>query len=144
MTWTMKKIGFFIITVLSSMLFACSNQNLVSDKEAKEIVDTYDITAFSVVIDTNEQSEVLSASFTEKKDRSEAEYSHKKDEVHLHGKKALDKINDALEKMKPTPETEETELIKQVAEAFEFSDYKMIKIEITFKGHDSKEIMFSK
>lgn len=140
----MIKRSAFILIMLVTLLFACSNQNLISDKEAKEIVDTYDITAFSVVIDTNEQSEVLSASFTEKKDRSEAEYSHKKDEVNLHGKKALDKINEALEKMKPTPETEETELIKQVAETFEFSDYKMIKIEITFKGHDSKEIMFSK
>lgn len=140
----MIKRSAFILIMLVTLLFACSNQNLISDKEAKEIVDTYDITAFSVVIDTNEQSEVLSASFTEKKDRSEAEYSHKKDEVNLHGKKALDKINEALEKMKPTPETEETELIKQVAEAFEFSDYKMIKVEITFKGHDSKEIMFSK
>ncbi|HEX5563473.1 MAG TPA: YusW family protein, partial [Sporosarcina sp.] len=65
-------------------------------------------------------------------------------EVALHGKKALKKITQAFEKMEPDPEAEETELIKKVAEAFGFKDYKMIRVEITFKGYDSKEIMFSK
>lgn len=122
----------------------CSNQNLVPKTEASNVVDTYGITTFSVTIDTKENKEALSASFTEKKERSEAEYSNKKQEVALHGKKALQKITEAFDKMEPDPEAEETELIKSAAEAFGFKDYQMIRLEITFKGYDSKEIMFSK
>ena len=69
---------------------------------------------------------------------------NKKEEIALHGEKALKKIMEAFEKMKPDPEAEETELITSAAEAFEFKDYKMIRMEITFKGYDPKEIMFSK
>ncbi|WOV86319.1 YusW family protein [Sporosarcina oncorhynchi] len=141
----MKKSTSFINIVLSIILLtACSNQNLIPVKEAKDIVDTYGITAFSVIIDTKEQSEALSASFSEKKERSEAEYLHKKDEVQLHGKKALTKISGILEEMDIDPETDETTLIKKTADAFEFSDFKTIKIDITFKGHDGKKISMSK
>lgn len=144
-THKMRRIITFTVIVLSSfILIACSNQNLVSKEEAKKIVEEYNITSFSVIIDTKEQSEALSVSFTEKKDRSEADFSHKEDDVHLHGDKALTKLKDAFDKMSLDPEIEETDLIKNTAEAFEFKDFKMIKIEITFKGHDSKEIMMSK
>lgn len=139
-----KLIPFFIIVIGLLLLTGCSNQNLVPKEEAKNIVDTYDITSFSVSIDTKEQNEALKASFTEKKDRSEAEYSHKKDEVHFHGDKALEKLTEILDKAAPNPDMEETELLKSVAEACEFTDFKQIKIEITFKGHDSKEITMSK
>ncbi|MBD7985987.1 hypothetical protein H9649_15555 [Sporosarcina sp. Sa2YVA2] len=141
----MRKLTFIISLVLISIvLTACSNQNLIPEKEAENVVDTYGITSFSVTIDTKEQSGALSASFTEKKERSEAEYSHKKDEVHLHGEKAMSKLMDILEKMDIDSETEETELIKKTADAFGFNDFKQIKIEITFKGYDGKEIMMSK
>lgn len=126
------------------MISGCSNQNIVPKKEASNVVDTYGITTFSVTIDTKEEKEALKASFTEKKERSEAEYLNKKQEVALHGKKALEKIMDTFDKMEPDPEAEETELIKSAAEAFGFKDYQMIRLEITFKGYDSKEIMFSK
>lgn len=139
-----KFASLFSIVLISIVFTGCSNQNLIPEKEAANIVDTYGITSFSVTIDTKEQSEALSASFTEKKERSEAEYSHKKDEVYLHGEKAMSKLMDILDKMEIDSETEETELIKKTADAFEFNDFKQIKIEITFKGYDGKEIMMTK
>ena len=141
----MKKLTSSIHIVLGFILLtACSNQNLIPEKEAKEIVDTYGITSFSVIIDTKEQSEVLSVSFAEKKERSEAEYLHKKDEVQLHGKKALTKISEVLAEMDIDSETDETSLVKKTADAMEFTDFKTIKIDITFKGHDGKKISLSK
>lgn len=141
----MKKLTSSIHIVLGFILLtACSNQNLIPEKEAKEIVDTYGITSFSVIIDTKEQSEVLSVSFAEKKERSEAEYLHKKDEVQLHGKKALTKISEVLAEMDIDSETDETSLVKKTADALEFTDFKTIKIDITFKGHDGKKISLSK
>ena len=141
----MKKLTSSIHIVLGFILLtACSNQNLIPEKEAKEIVDTYGITSFSVIIDTKEQSEVLSVSFAEKKERSEAEYLHKKDEVQLHGKKALTKISEVLAEMDIDSETDETSLVKKTAVALEFTDFKKIKIDITFKGHDGKKISLSK
>lgn len=140
----MKKRLFFMLACCFVMLSGCSNQNIIPKKEAGNVVDTYGITTFSATIDTKEEKEALKASFTEKKERSEAEYLNKKQEVALHGEKALEKIMNAFDKMEPDPEAEETELIKSVAEAFGFKDYQMIRLEITFKGYDSKEIMFSK
>lgn len=122
----------------------CSSQSIITKTEASNVVDTYGITKFTVTIGTKEEKKALIASFMEKKDRSEAEFKNKKENVTLHGKKALEKIEEAFEKMSPDPEAEETELIKKTAEAFGFKDYHMIRVEITFKGHDSKEIMFSK
>lgn len=140
----MKKWASIILACCFMMVSGCSNQNIIPKAEASNVVDTYGITRFTVTIETKEEKEALKASFTEKKERSEAEYLNKKQEVALHGKKALKKITQAFEKMEPDPEAEETELIKKVAEAFGFKDYKMIRVEITFKGYDSKEIMFSK
>ncbi|WP_339249290.1 YusW family protein [Sporosarcina sp. FSL W8-0480] len=141
----MKKIFSFIFLVqLLLIASACSDQNIVPKEKAGNVVDTYGIKTFTVTIDTKEQKEALHVSFTEKKDRSEAEYSNKKDEISLHGEKALKKIMAAFEKLEPDPEADETELITKTAEAFDFKDYKMIRLEVTFKGYDPKEIMFSK
>lgn len=141
----MKRIVSFIFLVqLLLIASACSDQNIVPKEKASEVVETYGIKTFTVTIETKEQKEALKASFTEKKDRSEAEYLNKKDEVSLHGEKALKKIMAAFEKLDPDPEAEETELITKTAEAFDFKDYKMIRLEVTFKGYDAKEIMFSK
>lgn len=140
----MKKWISIILACSFFFVGGCSNQNIVPKDEAANVVDTYGITIFSVTIDTKEEKEALKASFTEKKERSEAEYLNKKQEVALHGKKALEKITEAFDKMEPDPEAEETELIKKAAEAFGFKDYDMIRVEVTFKGYDSKEIMFSK
>ncbi|MFS0688346.1 YusW family protein [Sporosarcina sp. 179-K 8C2 HS] len=140
----MKKWIYFILACCFIIMSGCSNQNLVPKTEASNVVDTYGITSFTVTIDTNEKREALKASFNEKKERSEAEYKNKKEDVALHGKKALKKITEAFEKMQPDPEAEETELINSAAEAFGFKEYKMIRLEVKFKGYDSKEIMFSK
>lgn len=135
----------FLFLVLSILLVtACSNQNILTGKEAKKIVDMYGITSLSVTIDTKEQSGASTVSFTDKKDRSEAEYSHKKDEVNLHGEKAIAKLEEILDQINADPEMEETELIKKTADALGFTDFKTVKIEITFKGYDGKEIMMSK
>ncbi|MCG7342608.1 hypothetical protein MHZ92_00600 [Sporosarcina sp. ACRSL] len=140
----MKHWTSFLIVCCFIIVSGCSNQNLVPKSEASDIVDTYGITSFTVTIDTKGENEALKASFTEKKERSEAEYLNKKQGIALHGKKALEKIREAFDKMAPDPEADETELIKSTAEAFEVKDYKMMRLEITFKGHDPKEIMFSK
>ena len=140
----MKKWFFYILVCSTMIVCGCSNQNIITKTEAKNVVDTYGITSFNLTIETKEEKEALKATFTEKKERSEAEYLNKKEDIALHGKKALEKIMKAFETMKPDPEAEETELITRAAEAFEFKDYKMIRLEITFKGYDPKEIMFSK
>lgn len=140
----MKKMFSFILLIQLLMMAACSDQNLIPKDKAGKVVDTYGITAFTVTIGTKEETEALKASFIEKKERSEAEFSNNKQGVNLHGEKALKKITEAFEKLSPDPEAEETELIKKTAEAFEFKDYQMIRLEVTFKGYDSKEIMFSK
>jgi outer membrane murein-binding lipoprotein Lpp len=140
----MKKWISFAVVCCFVLVSGCSNQNIVPKTEASNVVDTYGITSFNLTIDTQDEKGALEASFSEKKERSEAEYTNKKEDVALHGKKALDKIMEAFETMKPDPEAEETELITGAAEAFEFKDYKMIQLEITFKGYDPKEIKFSK
>ncbi|MFC5602277.1 YusW family protein [Sporosarcina koreensis] len=140
----MKKWISFTLACCLLIVGGCSDQNIVPKKEAANVVDTYGITKFHVTIETKEEKKALEASFAEKKERSEAEYLNKKQEVALHGKKALEKITKAFDKMDLDPEAEETELVKKVAEGFGIKDYKMIRLEITFKGHDSKEIMFSK
>ena len=93
----MKKWIFFILVCSFIILCGCSNQNIVPKTEASNVVDTYGITSFSLTIDTQDQKGALEASFTEKKERSEAEYSNKKEEIALHGEKALEKIMEALE-----------------------------------------------
>src|SRR3954465_11416709 len=123
----MKKWFFYILVCSMIIVCGCSNQNIITKTEAKNVVDTYGITSFNLTIDTQDQKGALEASFTEKKERSEAEYTNNKEDITLHGKKALDKIIEAFETMNPDPEAEETELITTAAEAFEFKDYKMIQ-----------------
>lgn len=140
----MRKSLFFLFIIALFLLTACSSKNILPEEKANEVVDTYGITMITVTIDTKEQKEALNVSFSEKKERSEAEYVNKIDNVYLHGEKAVNKLMEVFSNHEMNPDMDETELIKRISEAFEIHDFKMIRLQITFKGYDSKEIMMTK
>lgn len=139
-----------IIVVLACqfIISACSDKNTVKDKpdddEKQSIGEQYGFTSFDIAIDTKDKKEAVVANFEEKPDKTEAMYGNKIEDTYLHGDQAMDKLDEIFQEMELTPDTDDEDLIKQTAEAFEVLDYKTLKLKVTFKGHDTKELMMTK
>lgn len=134
-----------MLTVL--FLFACTNRSLVTkkeDEEGKSIGETYGFTMFHVTFDTTEMKEALVSKYDEKTDKTEAVYESKIENVYLHGDEAMEKLDEIFKALKLDAEMDEEDMIKETSKAFEVIDYKSIKFEVTFKGHDTKELMMTK
>lgn len=139
------------ITVLllfaSILLFACENRNIVSkkdDEKSDSIGETYGFTMFNVSFDTMEMKEALISRYDEKVDKTEAVYENKVDAVFLHGDKAMEKLDEIFKALELDPEMDDEDMIKETAKAFEVLDYKSMKLKVTFKGRDTKELMMTK
>lgn len=141
----------FQITVLllfaSMLLFACTNRNIVEkkdDEKAEEIGEEYGFTMFNVSFDTTEMKEALVSRYDEKIDKTEAVYENKIDAVFLHGDEAMEKLDGIFKELELDPEMDDEDMIKETSKAFEVLDYKSMKLKVTFKGHDTKELMMTK
>lgn len=143
----------FRITLLlifaSLILFACTNRNIVTEKsnedeKAEELGEAYGFTMFKITFDTTEMKDALISSYDEKVDKTEATYENKISDVYLHGDKAMEKLDEIFKELELDSEMDDEDMIKEAAKAFEVLDYKTMKLNVTFKGHDTKELMMSK
>ena len=145
-----KRIYFIIsLFVLSLLIVGCSNQNLVTNKETEDeekesLGSEYGFTSFNLSIDTSEMKEALISEYDEKIDKTEAVYESKIDNVYLHGDKAMEKLDKIFKELSLDPEMDDEDMIKETSKAFEIIDYKVMKLKVQFKGHDTKELMMSK
>lgn len=144
---------FSLLFVLLSLLIvngACGNKNIVTEmptgtEQSKESPgETYGFTSFDLVIDTRGMKGAILVGFDESSDRTEATYENKIDNLYLNGNKAMDKLNTIFEELALEPDMDDEDMVKQVAETFEIKDYKRLKLKIKFKGHDEKQLTFTK
>lgn len=128
------------------LIVGCSNKNLVteSDSPKEPLGDTYGFTAFDVAIDTKEIKQAITASYDEKRDKTEAAYENQMEDLYLHGDKAMQKLNTIFEELSLEPDMDDEDIIKQASEAFGVIDYKTLKLTVKFKGHDKKVLMMTK
>ncbi|WP_203247075.1 YusW family protein [Sporosarcina beigongshangi] len=139
-----------LITLLACQFIigACSDENVVKDKpdedEKQALGEQYGFTSFDIAIDTKDKKEAVIANYEEKPDKTEAMYENKIEDAYFHGDQAMDKLDEIFQEMEMTADTDDEDLIKQAAEAFEVLDYKTLKLKVTFKGHDTKELMMTK
>ena len=140
-----------MILVLFSLLLiiGCSNRNLVTnteteDEEKEDLGSEYGFTSFNLSVDTTEMKEALISEYDEKIDKTEAVYESKIDNLYLHGDKAMEKLDKIFKELSLDPEMDDEDMIKETSKAFEVIDYKVMKLKVQFKGHDTKELMMSK
>ena len=142
-----------IISVISLVLIigACTNRNLVTKKsDEEEDVSTeslgskHGFTLFDMTADTKEVKEALKVTYDEKRDKTEAMYESKTEDLYLHGDEAMEKLDSLFEELEFEPDMADEDLIKKASETFEVMDYEKMKLTIKFKGHDIKELMMTK
>lgn len=141
----------FQITILLCfaivLLVACTNRSIVTkknDEDPEEIGEAYGFTMFNVSFDTTEMKEALVSRYDEKIDKTEAVYENKIDAVFLHGDKAMEKLDEIFKALELDSEMDDEDIIKETAKAFEVLDYRSLKLKVTFKGRDTKELMMTK
>ena len=134
--------------ILSSILIvgACSNRNIVTNAEEgdEELGSKYGFTFLDLRADTNEMKESLKVTYDEKKDKTEAMYENKIDDFYLHGNAAMEKLDKIFEKLELDPKMDDEDMIKKASEAFEVNDYKSLKLDVKFKGYDTKKLRMTK
>jgi len=135
--------------ILSSILIvsACSNRNIVTNAEEgdeESLGSKYGFTFLDVSADTTEMKEALKVTYDEKKDKTEAVYENKIDDFYLHGNAAMEKLEGIFEKLELDPEMDDEDMIKKASEAFEINDYKSLKLDVKFKGFDTKKLKMTK
>lgn len=115
-----------------------------NDEDPEEIGEAYGFTMFNVSFDTTEMKEALVSRYDEKIDKTEAVYENKIDAVFLHGDEAMEKLDGIFKELELDPEMDDEDMIKETSKAFEVIDYKSMKLKVTFKGRDTKELMMTK
>ncbi|MEK3934827.1 YusW family protein [Sporosarcina sp. FSL W7-1349] len=148
----MRRKGFFIasLIVILCLLAACQNKNIVTKgPEGEDISDEpngslYGFTEFVFSVDTKDKKEAIQAMYKEGRVHTEANYLNKIENIYVRGNKALKKLNEIFPDMSIDPETDDLDIIKQVTEAFEISDFEKASVKVKFKGHDPKDLMFTK
>lgn len=138
-----------MVLLIIWLAIGCSNRNLVtkteSEDEKKESLGSdYGFTSFRIAVDTTEMKEALVSEYDEKIDKTEAIYESKIDNNYLHGDPALEKLDPIFKELALNPDMDDEDMIKEAAKAFEVNDYKVMKLTVTFKGHDTKELMMMK
>nr|WP_225942083.1 YusW family protein [Sporosarcina limicola] len=141
-----------MITALSFLLIigACSDKNKVTTMPSetttskKSLGSTYGFTSLNLTIDTKEMTEALIANYDEKRAKTEAMYQNKIEDLYLHGNKAMEKLDSIFNDFPLEPDMDEEDLIKKASESFDIVDYKKLKLEIKFKGHEKKKMLLTK
>ncbi|QUW22011.1 hypothetical protein JSQ81_19960 [Sporosarcina sp. Marseille-Q4063] len=145
-----KKYTVLYIVLLCSLLIvgACSNRNIVTnaaeEKDEESLGSKYGFTFLDLSADTNEMKEALKVTYDEKKDKTEAMYENKIDGYYLHGNAAMEKLDEIFEELELDPEMDDTDMIKKASEAFEINDYKSLKLDVKYKGFDTKKLKMTK
>ncbi len=130
-------------------MIGCSNKNLVTETASKDekkasLGNEYGFTSFNLSIDTSEMKEALLSDYDEKIDKTEAVYESKIDHLYLHGDQAMEKLDEIFKELALNTDMDDEDIIKETSKAFEVIDYRVIKLKVQFKGHDTKELMMSK
>lgn len=136
-----------LLLLIVVLLVACTNRSLVKKKDEEEtgaVGEKYGFTMLHVSFDTSEMKEALVSRYDEKVDKTEAVYENNIDAVFLHGDKAMEKLDQIFTDLELDPEMDDEDMIKEASKAFEVMDYKSLKLEVTFKGHDTKQLMMKK
>lgn len=148
-----KRSKFLIAMIITTVLImgACTNRNLVTKNPDKEedvstesLGSKYGFTLFDLTADLKEVKEALMVNYDEKRDKTEAVYESKVEDLYLHGDKANAKLDTLFEKLEFDADMADEDLIKKASEVFEVMDYEQIKLNIKFKGHDTKELMMTR
>lgn len=136
-----------LLLIINVLLIACTNQNIVTksdDEDEDSIGEEYGFTMFDVTVDTTEMKEALSSSYEVKSDKTVAVYENKIDAVFLHGNEAMEKLDEIFKELELDAEMDDEDMIKETAKAFEVMGYRSLKLKVTFKGYDTKELMMTK
>jgi hypothetical protein len=146
----LKKVLMMAILSTIVLIGACSEKNKVTKTPEGEEISTespgtvYGFTLFDLAIDTKDMRHALVANYSEKKDKTEALYENKTEDLYLYGNKALEKLDPIFKELDLDPEMDDVDIIKKASEAFELIDYTSLKIKVKFKGRDIKELQMSK
>ena len=136
----MSELGKKSMRLISSVIFsvliigACSNQSIVtkdSDEEeesTESLGNTYGFTQFNLSADTKEMKEMLIVNYEEKRDKTEAMYENKAEDLYLHGDEAMEKLESIFEELEFEPDMADEDMIKKASETFEVMDYEKIEI----------------
>lgn len=138
--------SWMILGILCVMLVACTNRQIVTTEnvEPEALGEKYGFTMLQVSLDTKSMKDALVSRYEETSDAVEASYEHKIDGVYLHGNDAMKKLEEIFGELDIDPEMEDTDLLKAVSEAFGVKDYTRLKVQVTFRGYETKELMLMK
>jgi hypothetical protein len=56
----------------------------------------------------------------------------------------MEKLDKIFEELELDPEMDDEDMIKKASEAFEINDYKSLKLDVKFKGFDTKKLRMTK
>lgn len=135
-----------VVLICCFMLVACTNRNIVTDEQIDEaeLGEAYGFTMLQVSFDTQSLKEALVSRYEEKPDEIEATYENDIDGVYLHGNDANKKLAEIYGDMDIDAETDDYDLLKAVAQAFGVEEYTSMKLQVTFRGFETKELMLMK
>lgn len=135
-----------VVFVCCLILMACTNRNIVTEEQVdeSELGETYGFTMLQVSFDTQSLKEALVIRYEETSDYVEATYENDIDGIYLHGNEAYDKLAEIFGDMDIDAETDDYDLLKAISEAFEVEEYTSLKLQVTFRGFETKELMLMK
>ena len=138
------------LLLLIVIIGGCTNKSKVTKMPSGEeppkesIGSTYGFSSFNLTIDTKELKEAILAEYSETRDKTEARYENKIENIYFHGNKAMKELNTIFKDLSIDPEMDDEDIIKKTSEAFEMNDYTRLMMKVKFKGYDHKELMFKK
>ncbi|WP_186763844.1 YusW family protein [Planomicrobium sp. CPCC 101079] len=105
---------------------------------------TFGFTEFEMTVDYPDQDEAYSVSYEEVREKVEATYTNKLEDMELSGNEAWDQIEPAFMNMELQPDMAEEDVIPQVVEAFGLEEgYSNIEIQVQYQGGENKEYQAS-
>jgi len=101
---------------------------------------TFGFTEFEMNVDYPDQDDAIEVSYEEDREKVEAEYTNKLENMELTGNDAWDEIEKAFVNMELQPDMAKEDVIPQVVKAFGLKeDYSNIEIDVKYQGGEDKE-----
>lgn len=135
-----------MLFIVCLVLAACTNRDIVTDASVDEsaLGEAYGFTMIQVMFDTQSMKQALVSRYEETTDQVEATYENKIDGIFLHGNDAYEKLEEIFGEWEIDAEMDDTDLLKVVSEAFGVQEYTSLKVQVTFRGYEMKELMLMK
>lgn len=114
-----------------------SRENVEEIEEAP-----YPFLAFEVEVDIDGVNDAFEVEYEVKRNKTEASYDDKTEDVHLKDDEALDKLEPIFDTFTFDADSIEDEIYEQIIEGFSIDNYDEIEVEISFK--DMTEIEFER